>query len=101
MNVSFTRARSKLIIFGSRKTLQAAPLLEEFFALMDSQGWILRLPKDADKMHNNVGQSPRKRSVGDVSDVKRTPKRARFSAFSEDGLLKGRPILQDLVNEDR
>ncbi|KAF9010450.1 Dna2-domain-containing protein [Hymenopellis radicata] len=51
MNVSFTRARSKLIIFGSRKTLQGTPLLKEFFVLMESKDWILQLPAGAHASH--------------------------------------------------
>ncbi|PPQ80398.1 hypothetical protein CVT26_008303, partial [Gymnopilus dilepis] len=54
MNVSFTRARSKLVIFGSRKTLQREPLLAQFFELMESRGWILRLRAGADRAHERV-----------------------------------------------
>ena len=109
MNVTFTRARSKLIIFGSRKTLQAAPLLAEFFALMVNQGWILRLPKDADELHvsqRSASASPgSKRSASDgipeIDETKRSPKKLKFSAFSDDGALRGRPILKDLINADK
>ncbi|KAH8109923.1 Dna2-domain-containing protein [Phellopilus nigrolimitatus] len=45
INVAFTRARAKLVIFGSRKTLQASPLLADFFGLMDKRGWVLSLPR--------------------------------------------------------
>ena len=65
MNVSFTRARSKLVIFGSRKTLQREPLLAQFFDLMESQGWILTLPAGADVAHARVFEgcsTPAKRS---------------------------------------
>jgi DNA replication ATP-dependent helicase Dna2 len=54
MNVSFTRARCKLVIFGSRKTLQREPLLAQFFGLMELQGWILALPAAADAAHARV-----------------------------------------------
>lgn len=107
MNVAFTRARSKLIIFGSRQTLQAAPLLAEFFTLMDSQGWILPLPKDADQLHvatSAVVQgavTPTKRGAEDQEEVKKSPKKVKMSAFAEDGLLRGRPILKDLLNADK
>ncbi|KAI0794807.1 DNA replication factor Dna2-domain-containing protein, partial [Abortiporus biennis] len=118
MNVSFTRARSKLIIFGSRSTLQDAPLLKEFFQLMDSQHWIIRLPPNADQMHDEYLQRAcLKRSMDededipmDVSDefghMPRSIKKARCSsstprlvATGEEGLLTGRPILKDLMNE--
>jgi DNA replication ATP-dependent helicase Dna2 len=54
MNVSFTRARKKLVIFGSRKTLMREPLLSQFFELMHRNDWILTLPRGADKAHSGV-----------------------------------------------
>ena len=51
MNVSFTRARSKLVLFGSRKTLQREPLLAQFFGLMEEQGWIFQLPPGSESVH--------------------------------------------------
>lgn len=51
INVSFTRAKRKLIIFGSRRTLQSDCLLSSFLKLMDSKGWVYRLPRGADKWH--------------------------------------------------
>ncbi|KAJ3830368.1 Dna2-domain-containing protein [Lentinula raphanica] len=119
INVSFTRAKSKLIIIGSRKTLQGAPLLKEFFSLMDSQDWILTLPHGADAVHadafDNVvtvstptaatsgnKHNSLKRRTNVVDDVENgvlmeTNRKIRRIG-GEDGLLKGRPILQDLIN---
>ncbi|PVG03899.1 Dna2-domain-containing protein [Serendipita vermifera] len=51
LNVTFTRARSKLVFFGSRKTLQSTKLLREFFELMERENWIYQLPKGADSAH--------------------------------------------------
>ncbi|KAJ3750860.1 DNA replication factor Dna2-domain-containing protein [Lentinula detonsa] len=136
MNVSFTRARSKLIIIGSRKTLQSAPLLKEFFNLMESQDWILRLPPGADTFHADVFdgslvpmvRNGLKRGTGTGTDdddgnenengsenesgnmgktegreeVKQPTKKKikiGWKINGEDGLLRGRPILQDLVND--
>ncbi|KAI8970649.1 Dna2-domain-containing protein [Trametes punicea] len=113
-NVSFTRARSKLIIIGSRKTLQGAPLLREFFQLMDTRGWIMTLPRDAHRMHDFApGGTPKKRAAGEMAqdtcrfspgsprvkengqgDVKRIKK----AGASEESILKGRPLLRDVVN---
>ncbi|KAL6302085.1 Dna2-domain-containing protein [Sparassis latifolia] len=112
MNVTFTRARSKLIIFGSRKTLQDAPLLAEFFQLMDSQGWTLRLPENAQELHAIPCRSlSKKRSADDMDapadlfspelkeNAVRPMKKGRKSL--EEGMLKGRPILRDLINESK
>ncbi len=103
MNVSFTRARSKLIIFGSRKTLQGTPLLREFFALMESKNWILQLPAGAHNTHAaafSPGGSPKRgvenvHSGGSESRPLKKPK-----VIGKEGLLKTRPILRDLMNED-
>ena len=126
MNVSFTRARSKLVIFGSRKTLQREPLLAHFFDLMESQGWILTLPVGADVAHAGVFEgcsTPAKRSLvpldacGPVLETtkgkenrgqERPVKRMKMKPTAQvgvnpggskmgTGVLKRRPVLQDLI----
>ena len=51
VNVAITRARSKLIMLGSRQTLRRNDLLEKLLAHVDARGWSLDLPKDADTCH--------------------------------------------------
>ena len=113
MNVSFTRARSKLIIIGSRKTLQSAPLLSEFFTLMDDKRWMLPLPPNADKMHSHAvqpiilqcGRIPGKRpamegenkTLGKENDAITRPVKKVKKARTDVGVLRGRPILQDIM----
>ncbi|KAJ6559180.1 DNA replication factor Dna2-domain-containing protein [Mycena vulgaris] len=111
MNVTFTRARSKLIIFGSRKTLQTAPLLQEFFDLVESRGWILRLPANADSLHPSLAigaTNAPKRGAEDMDQplatkenlpVERPQKKPKLKRVVEEGMLRGRPILRDLMNE--
>ncbi|KAK0186636.1 DNA replication factor Dna2-domain-containing protein [Armillaria mellea] len=111
MNVSFTRARSKLIIFGSRKTLQDAPLLKEFFTLVEEQKWIMQLPPKADVSHARSfdATTPSKRVVEDTLSQKkenvdslRPQKKVKVKkGVTEEGLLRSRPILRDLVNAGR
>lgn len=52
VNVALTRARSKLIVLGSRQTLGNNDLLNKFLRLVDDQKWTLELPADADACHN-------------------------------------------------
>ncbi|KAJ7459871.1 AAA domain-containing protein [Mycena latifolia] len=111
MNVSFTRARSKLIIFGSRKTLQTAPLLHDFFDLVESRGWILRLPANADALHPSLSAGASnvpKRGAEDMDQsliakenlpIERPLKKPKLKRVAEEGMLRGRPILRDLMNE--
>lgn len=106
MNVSFTRARSKLIIIGSQKTLQGAPLLKEFFNLMENQDWILRLPPGADLFHaeafdtkhNGLKRGTTDENTGLSKEEQSTNKKSR-KIGGEEGFLRGRPILQDLLND--
>ena len=80
--MSFTRARSKLVIFGSRKTLQREPLLAQFFELMELQGWILVLPAGADAAHARVFDgcsTPAKRRFGGPTGKEnRAVKRSKY-----------------------
>jgi DNA replication ATP-dependent helicase Dna2 len=117
MNVSFTRARSKLIIIGSRKTLQTAELLAQFFDLMDSRGWMLKLPFNANGFHAclmepDASASPSCKRIAD--EMEGFPIRGKENAcagrpmkkiktktpVANGGILKGRPILKDLVSGD-
>jgi len=103
MNVSFTRARSKLVIFGSRGTLKSTALLSEFFKLMESRNWILDLPAKADTLHGDVFSTgtPSKKRTAEVLKEHGSSKKARISALNEESLAKGRPLLKDLMNEAR
>jgi DNA replication ATP-dependent helicase Dna2 len=137
MNVSFTRARKKLVIFGSRKTLQREPLLASFFELMEKQRWIVALSPNAHTAHArvfDVASTPSKRGAVDEEEQEEQQSvddRARKSAVvcrkvkkenagveglrpmkklkaaatdvgkkAGAGVLKGRPILRDLVGHE-
>ena len=51
VNVALTRARSKLVVLGSRQTLHNNELLAKFLGVVDENCWSLDLPKDADDCH--------------------------------------------------
>lgn len=55
VNVSFTRAKKKLVIFGSRMTLSQDKLLGDFFELMREKNWIYRLPVNAHRTPGHAG----------------------------------------------
>lgn len=40
VNVAFTRAKSKLIIFGSKSTLESNPLYENLIQLLQRHNWV-------------------------------------------------------------
>jgi DNA replication ATP-dependent helicase Dna2 len=52
INVAFTRARTKLLVVGSRETLKGrdegeAEMVARFVTLMEDRGWVYDLPADA------------------------------------------------------
>lgn len=51
VNVALTRARSKLVILGSEKTLSSNDLLRDMVALCREKGWVLDLPVDVIDSH--------------------------------------------------
>jgi DNA replication ATP-dependent helicase Dna2 len=114
MNVAFTRARSKLVIFGSRSTLARTSLLESFFQLMEGEGWIVQLPRDAHETHGALSRpngassehthhdcvaNPKPEKEDRKKDIqdRESSKRRRFNPSV--GLLRGRPVLRDVYND--
>lgn len=125
--MSFTRARSKLIIFGSRRTLETTPLLREFFYLMDEKAWVLNMPREAHVPHfscmrditpGNIDVevdakfglesklTPSKRNIDENENIpdgrdrdQRPKKQMKNSHGINSGILKGKPLLQDVINE--
>ncbi|KAJ3163715.1 Tripartite DNA replication factor [Geranomyces michiganensis] len=51
INVAFTRAKKKLIIIGSRLTLNNTGVFPEFFKIIDDHKWELMLPANAHMVH--------------------------------------------------
>lgn len=52
LNVAFTRAKSKLIIVGSRTTLDTHPAMTAFLNLIDEHSWAYTLPPNAINLYN-------------------------------------------------
>jgi DNA replication ATP-dependent helicase Dna2 len=84
INVSFTRAKKKLVIFGSASTMGGDKLLKSFLDLMEEKKWILRLKPGAEKLHHLP-------VVEDEVNVKREMK-------VEKGILNGRPFLREALD---
>lgn len=87
INVSFTRAKRKLVIFGSRSTLQSDRLLADFFKLMEGKGWIYTLPKGAADRHPSptIAQTP----IMDSSKMRDSKIGTR--------ILEGKPLLKEAL----
>jgi DNA replication ATP-dependent helicase Dna2 len=101
INVAFTRARSKLIILGSKSTLISNDLLKEFVGLMERNAWVYSLPAEAHLNHRSSefsprGDSPISRSARGNG---RSPKRIHGKANGIDFLGK-RPVSRNIFAEE-
>lgn len=106
INVAFTRARSKLIILGSKSTLSGNKLLQKFVDLMYESQWVYDLPENAHLSHSVTSSqellSPMKRAR--VEDDE-NPGRSKARKATKTGTMKGRvlfakrPVLRDIAND--
>lgn len=85
-NVAITRARTKLIILGSRSTLYNSPTLKQFIDLLSSKNWIHDLPAEAEKVYS-------------FSRVQTGPTRPQRGFNTDSRLIKGNHIIRDIINE--
>lgn len=85
-NVAITRAKTKLVILGSRSTLCHAPNLKQFIDLLASKNWIHDLPAEADKVYS----FPRDKT-GTI--------RPHSGLKADSKLVKSNHIIRDIINE--
>ncbi|KAI5300198.1 Tripartite DNA replication factor [Ascosphaera atra] len=92
VNVAFTRARSKLLVVGSKSTLHGGnALLAKFVRLMDGKGWTYDLPPSAAEGHvfeqltlNGVGFTQQQQEK--TPDKKETPAMKPWAVHSRSPL---------------
>lgn len=108
VNVAFTRAKSKLIIFGSKTTIRETNPLDEFVKLIEAKGWVYTMPHEAfphevtPKLRRKE-TSPRKLIVGKemLPPRREGVKGGNVMKVTGATVLKGRAVLRDIVNEHR
>ncbi|KAK6335585.1 Tripartite DNA replication factor [Orbilia brochopaga] len=128
INVAFTRAKTKLLIIGSKSTLKTNELLGRFVGMMEERKWVYDLPANAHQIHNipmQITQStqgtapaamtasqrnrladaenkrPVQKSILDMLGKKPTNVAAapKTGMVTQRSLLGSRPVLRDIVNE--
>lgn len=83
INVAFTRAKTKLLVVGSRSTLKGSgeqEMLSKFVQLMEARDWIYDLPRDALESHHFEDGATQLTATGlpgsQPSPSKKSPKKA-------------------------
>ncbi|CAF3631406.1 hypothetical protein QX201_012948 [Fusarium graminearum] len=112
INVAFTRAKTKLLVVGSKSTLKGSgsdSMLSQFISLMEDRNWIYEMPANALENHffedfgtqittagaTQKTKSPKRKAVG-KENRRHSPKSARISGKA---LLKGKLITRDILND--
>lgn len=125
VNVAITRAKSKLLIIGSKSTFGQSKdkVLEGLVKVMDEQGWIQDLPANAAESHKFEGglgtqtqtpvgrpqaatsqpsQETRSQRMGNNDKenrgVFRKPAKIVKGTIDVDKLLETRPVIRDIIN---
>jgi len=74
INVCLSRAKSKLIVIGSRTTLSKVDVLRRFFAIIDERQWGYNLPQSSllsfEGENSNSAKSVKRESRGSASRQK-------------------------------
>ncbi|CAO0795298.1 unnamed protein product [Mucor circinelloides] len=100
LNVAITRAKSKLVLFGSASTLKASALYSRLLDSFETKGWIYRLPANAEILHTQQEQAapPDQDENNRTSAVAPKEKKSPKAFLPTNAILKKNDILQDLYN---
>lgn len=129
VNVAVTRARTKLLILGSKKTLQGNDLLKDLTELMEGKGWVYDLPQGALEGHifddggtqmssvktevlpmvvadggvkaesGMLLASEKGKENAGVKGIKKVPMKTVKGGMGIEKLVGKRPVLRDIVND--
>lgn len=106
LNVAITRAKSKLVLFGSASTLRASALYSRLLDSFEHKGWVCTLPENAETLHKRheppppaaaaaPGQHDENESVASTTPKEKKPPKAHLPTRV---ILKKNDILHDLYN---
>lgn len=123
VNVALTRARTKLLVLGSKSTLVGNALLRDFVALMQGKGWWYDLPLAATEGHvfedvqtqiSGKGSAHIKAEVDNGKPKTKVERQAlgqgkenrmgrkipaKQAKLDVNALMGKRPVLRDIVND--
>lgn len=84
VNVAITRAKSKLVILGSRSTLSSADTIKTFIDLLDDRGWIHTLAPGSNDWYKFAFTSSTE---------------TKFVAPTQSKLFRNSPVTRDVLND--
>lgn len=108
INVAFTRAKTKLLVLGSKTTLSSNELLANFVGLMEKNNWVYDLPAKAQEGHimptfqtqtQTQGLLEGKKGVRKTVDGPARTINGKKTIVGRTDFFGNRPVLRNIVNE--
>jgi len=93
VNVVLTRAKAKLVLFGSRSTLAHNALMRQFLDLVEDKKWVYKLPAE-------LGESLQEQAAETQGGVKKEDEDEDEKPLRRGGgaLALRKPLVADVVN---
>lgn len=91
INVALTRSKSKLIILGSKSTMNNADTIKTFLRLIEKKGWLYDLPQGANKIYEFPSSL----------NIKSSNNTTQFSSQNiiNPTIVKNHPIINDIIRD--
>ena len=70
INVAFTRAKRKLIVIGSKQTLESSQVFSSFIKLVNESGWEYKLPAAAHLLYSHLDDQGESKPISDLEAVR-------------------------------
>lgn len=96
VNVAITRARAKLIIVGSKRTLQNLRTINAFMNILDTRGWFYDLPFKADTFYS-FAVPPNPEDVDSITTT--TAKVSKTKHIAASRAIQNRQLTKDIAAE--
>ena len=93
VNVAMTRAKSKLIIFGSKKTIGSIGEIREFMKMLHDNGWIYELPANCTSTY----RFPQEVSSQKATNRSQSSTKGAKNIQSNSKILKDKPITKQTL----
>lgn len=94
VNVAMTRAKSKLIIIGSRSTIGSVDAIKDFIEMINTRRWIYQLPQNCLDCYYFPREPQRKNSRQTSSKSKCGTK----NITPKSRLVQDKPLIRDILN---
>lgn len=105
INVAITRAKSKLIILGSKKTLKNLPIIDAFMRIIENKGWLYNLPINSLECYEFFNQFHDNNTLNSTNlisnSAKKTKTKTKYNSTKlSEKLIDNHLLLKNIIVDD-